>query len=196
LTEVPEWPIGYSLGKDRRWLFYEGKTCVPSGLVPFVIREHHESQSAHVGVDRTILELDRFYIWKWSVGIIRELVRKIVRHCVVCQVFKSGNVDLRVKMRSTLVPDVVGDHMVIDIFQMPLVRKGGEVFDCFIIAMDRLSGYTIVEPARTKGLTSKGVSLLILPKWFDVFGYHQGSGQIRDLNLWDSGFPRCVEPLE
>jgi len=55
LMQVPEWPVGYSLGKDRRWLFFEGKTCVPSGLVPFVIRENHESQSTHIGVDRTIL---------------------------------------------------------------------------------------------------------------------------------------------
>ena len=55
-----EWPRDYALTPDGKYLFYQGKKCVPTALVPYVIREHHE-ETGNTGRQQFMTELQRFY---------------------------------------------------------------------------------------------------------------------------------------
>ena len=49
---------------------------------------------------------------------LNTLIRTIVKHCVKCQVYKHTYRDTRTKLRSTLVPNRVGDSVSIGYFKM------------------------------------------------------------------------------
>ena len=51
-----------------------------------------------------------------------------------------------------------------DIFSMQEVVWEGEKFDCFILVVDRHSEFTLVEPAKMKGLKSSKVAQEIIPR--------------------------------
>ena len=134
-----------------------------------MIREHHE-ETGHTGRQKLMTELQRFYCMRQERTTLAHLVAHILKHCEVCQVYKSQNRNTRTELRGTPVPDTVGDSIALDIFSMQEVVWEGEKFDCFILVVDRHSGCTLVEPAKMKGLTSSKVDQEIIPKWVDIFG--------------------------
>ena len=57
-----------------------------------------------------------------------------------------------------------------DVFSMPEVHIGSEVFDCVVLCVDGHSGYVVAIPARKKGLLAKEVAVRMICHWLTVFG--------------------------
>ena len=57
-----------------------------------------------------------------------------------------------------------------DVFSMPEVHIGKEVFDCVVLCVDRHSGYDVADPARKKGLLAKEVAVMMIRHWLTVLG--------------------------
>ena len=57
-----------------------------------------------------------------------------------------------------------------DVFSMPEVHIGPEVFDCAVLCVDRHSGYIVVVLARKTGLLAKEVEVLKVCPRLTVFG--------------------------
>ena len=66
----------------------------------------------------------------------------VLKHCHICQAYKSANYETRLKMKGTPIPRSIGDSMAIDVFHIAPAVWGGRTYDCFILAVDRHSGYT------------------------------------------------------
>ena len=94
--------------KDRKF-------CIPRALTPYVIREHHESV-AHGGREKLLEVLPRFYCLAIEGQVLKDLVRRMVSNCVLCQAYKQPVRNLAVKARPTPVPLSVGDHVALDVF--------------------------------------------------------------------------------
>ena len=57
-----------------------------------------------------------------------------------------------------------------DVFSMPEVHIGEEVFDCVVLYVDRQSGYMVAVPARKKGFLAKEVAAMMICHWLIVLG--------------------------
>jgi len=163
------WPEGFSVSQDGRYMFYRGLRCVPRDLLPYVVRDHHE-HTGHTGVVKLVESMSRYYRMSEDKATVTKLAAFVVKHCYVCQAYKPANTETCLKMKSTPIPCSLGDSMAIDVFHMPKVVQDGKAYDCFILAVDRHSGFTVVEPALELGLTSVDVAKLIFPKWIEIFG--------------------------
>ena len=54
------------------------------------------------------------------------------------------------------IPDQPMQTVAVDIFSMPEVQIGKEVFDCVVLCVDRHSGYIVAILALKKGVASQG----------------------------------------
>ena len=70
-----EWPRDYALTPDGKYLFYQGKKCLPTALVPYVEREHHE-ETGHAGRQKLMTDLQRFYCMRQEKTTLVYLVFK------------------------------------------------------------------------------------------------------------------------
>ena len=125
-----------------RRLVKDNKFCKPRDLTTYIIREHHESV-AHVGQEKLLEVLPRFYCLVIEGQVLKDLARRMVSTCVLCQAYKQPVRDLAVKARPNPVLLSVGDHVALDVFRMLRVRSEGVYYDCLILAVDLLSGYTM-----------------------------------------------------
>ena len=57
-----------------------------------------------------------------------------------------------------------------DIFNLPAVVWKGERYDCMVVAVDRLSGWTVAVPSRRKGLLAKTVAEEMWERWWQPLG--------------------------
>ena len=114
--------------------------------------------------------MERFYTMGTDKTLVSRIAALVVKHCHVCQAHKPANYETRLKMKATPIPRSIGDSMAIDVFYMTPAVWEGRTYDCFILAVDRHSGYTVVEPALQKGLTSLSTAEKIFPKWLEIFG--------------------------
>ena len=62
------------------------------------------------------------------------------------------------------------ESVAIDVFSMPEVHIGEEVFNCVVLCVEGHSGYIVAAPARKKGLLAKEVAVMMIRYWLTVFG--------------------------
>ena len=74
------------------------------------------------------------------------------------------------RVQSTAVPARLGESIALDIFNLPSVVRHGERHDCMVVAVDRLSGWTVAIPACRKGLQAKKVAQEMWERWWLPFG--------------------------
>ena len=67
------------------------------------------------------------------------------------------------------VPPHIFDSIALDIFKMPATKYDGREYDCFVLCVDRLSGFVYAWPEREEGLTGRKGALKMLEKW-EVMG--------------------------
>jgi len=168
------WPPGFELvtvcnQEWKRRLIQDGKLCVPRAMLPYIVREHHES-TYHIGQEHLLKEMRRFYRWGVTESVLKWLVNRMVSTCQICQAHKQPVKDYSVQMRSTLVPTSIGDHVFLDNFHMPEVKWEGVKYDCFVLAVDGFSGYTVIMPATRNGLSGAKVAKHMITRWCDLFG--------------------------
>ena len=77
---------------------------------------------------------------------------------------------MQTKVQHTVMPARLGESIALDIFNLPAVVRHGERFDCMVVAVDRLSGWTVAIPACRKGLQAKKVAEDMWERWWLPFG--------------------------
>ena len=77
---------------------------------------------------------------------------------------------VQTKVQPTMVPARLGESIALDVFNFPAVVHRGERFDCMVVAVDRLSGWTVAVPASRKGLQAQRVAEEMWEKWWQPFG--------------------------
>ena len=112
----------------------------------------------------------RFYCLAIEGQALKDRVRRMVSTCVLCQACKQPVRDLAVKARPTPVPFSVGDQVALDVFHMLCVRSEEVYYDCLILAVDVLSGYTMTFPMTLSGLTGAKAAKRMFREWVKVFG--------------------------
>ena len=53
------------------------------------------------------------------------------------------------------------ESVAMDVFSMPELHMGREVFDCVVLCVDQHSGYSVAVPARKKGLLAQEVAVMM-----------------------------------
>ena len=161
-----EWPWGVQV--DHGKLYQEGKLCVPTDLVPRVIRAHHAA-IGHPGVWKLWPQICHRYALPPRAKASK-LCRTITQQCGTCQASKEPNFMVNTRVQSTAVPARLGESIALDIFNLPSVVRHGERHDCMVVAVDRLSGWTVAIPACRKGLQAKKVAQEMWERWWLPFG--------------------------
>ena len=86
------------------------------------------------------------------------LCRDIPLQCTIFQAAKEPNFPMKTIVQSTPIPARLGESMALDIFNLPAFVNKGERYDCMLVAVDRLSGWTIAVPSRRRGLQAQTVA--------------------------------------
>ena len=159
------WPDGYKVFGGH--LYHQEKLCVPELLVREVLKGHHE-WVGHVGNDRLMVEVQRRYTFPPGVDLKTQL-QEIRRMCLVCQACDRPNWAMRRPLVMTPIPDRFMVSVCLDVFTMPSVEWRGQVFDAFLMCVDRHSGWMVARPTQKLGLTGeKAAHLMLDSTWGEV----------------------------
>jgi len=79
-----------------------------------------------------------------------------------------------------------------DMFAMPPVEWQGEPFDCFLLCVDRLSGWTLARPSTKLGLTGEKAAHLMLDAGWGEWAFLPISLATKEPNSLANGSKPCV----
>ena len=166
-SESGDWPTNVLVWQHK--IFVEGKLAVPERLSAWVVMAQH-SRLGHCGKRRLMMELRRRYVFAPSFGVEAE-VSRLKSECRICQLCDPENFTLEVPIQMTPIIDQFFGSVCLDIFQMPPEKIGesGEECDCFVLCVDRLTGWMIARPTQLSGLTGeKAAKLLVDSCWGEI----------------------------
>ena len=144
------------------------KLCVPEdGITPVLAAQ--QSHFAHIGVSRMVAEATRRYAFPPACSLLT-CAKAVKRACLVCQACEPPNLELEGLFRMIPVPDRIFEHVCVDIFSMPETKWQGEMYDCFLLCVDRLSGWMVARPTTKLGLTAEKAARLLLDGGWDIWG--------------------------
>jgi hypothetical protein len=98
------------------------------------------------------------------------IAQKIGVQCEICQACRRPNYSLQSKIHHTPIPSKLGESVSLDVFTMPKVLSNGRDYDCFVVCVCRLSGWTVAVPGLHRGLSSKKVAQEMASRWWGPFG--------------------------
>ena len=148
---MEEWPSSIEICDGR--MFYESRLCIPSSLTAQVVRQHH-SACGHPAPDRLWRDLKRRYAWGDENGAKRFSIA-IPKLCLICQACEDPHYQVQTVQEPTPIPEHIFDSVSLDMFKMPLTKYDGKEYDCFVLCVDRLSGFINAFADREAGLTGK-----------------------------------------
>jgi hypothetical protein len=163
--EVP-WPKGYRKVEDK--LLKDGVWCVPTSLTGAVLRAQHNA-AGHVAGER-LWEVARRHYQFANADEAWGLAVKMQKICEVCQACEHPHQPLKLKIEPTPVPPSIMTSVAIDLFVMPEVDYEGSRWNVFAACVDRHSGWMVVTPHHTKGLTAEKVAKAMYDKWWSPHG--------------------------
>ena len=147
-------------------LYRNGKLLVPESRVLELCEAWH-LHMMHPGVRKQALDMQhRFKIDQ--IGLYNA-IKKVRKGCSICQACNADNRNVG-EAQWTPVPDQPMESVAMDVFSMPEVHIGKEIFDCVVLCVDRHSGYVVAVPARKKGLLAKEVAVMMIRHWLSIFG--------------------------
>ena len=161
------WPEGFQVGENGR-LFHDGKMCVPTGVTNVVLQKHHNAVG-HLGGERLIAELDRWFEFG-DPPAVKKVAGEIIKRCGVCQAAEHPHHSLKAPLRPTPIPPRLMDSVALDVFNMEPTRFNGVEYNCLVLCVDRQSGWIVASPQQRKGLTAKKVALDMLDRAWGPFG--------------------------
>ena len=165
-TPGAAWPQGHQLHRDK--LYLHGKLCVPETLVHRVLREFHVT-SGHLGAHKVVAQL--YHRLHLPPGTRSKLILETLRtHCTTCQA-RTPPTNLKDGQREPFpIPERLMHSVSLDIFKMPETQWAGKDFDAILLCVDRLSGWLIACPTRSRGLTAEQAAHLLLDGGWGPFG--------------------------
>ena len=123
---------------DKTYLWPEDQRVVPSGRIPALPKWTHES-SGHVGADRTLELLKKWFHTTWSDDQLWETLQPIVDNCL-CQSLKAG--DIRDRRLSSTLPISHCAHSVHYVDYTEMLKFGG--YDFALVETSGLARFTRV----------------------------------------------------
>jgi transposase InsO family protein len=160
-----EWPEHAKIHQGK--LFLEEKLAVPEEYVEGVIREHHRAAN-HPGVERLLKDLLQRYAWP-SDSSLKGTVERIRKECMICQASEPPHWSNRGPISCTIVPERFMASVAMDLFSMPEVTWQSQQYDCYVLMVDRLTGWMVARPSLKKGLTGeKAAHLFIDGSWGEL----------------------------
>jgi len=161
----PDWPKGIKIFGTK--MFLEERLCVPEQFVARVVREHHEA-AMHVHGKRLVAELQRRYAFPTTADV-QGRVAQVYQQCLVCQACEPPTWSTKEDIHMTPVPDRFMSNVCLDIFSMPPVTWLGQPYDCYLLCVDRLTGWMLARPTTKQGLTGeRAAHLLMDSSWGEV----------------------------
>ena len=160
-----KWPKG--LTEEDGKLYRTGKLLVPESWV-LELCEAWYHHMMHPGVKKQSLDMQRWFKVD-DIGLYNA-IKQVKNGCSVCQACNPDNQSHQGEAQWTPIPDQPMESVAMDVFPMPGVHIGKEVFDCVVLCVDRHSGYVVAVPARKKGLLAKEVAVMMICHWLTVFG--------------------------
>jgi hypothetical protein len=110
------------------------RLCVPQCLVPFILKEAHDSpfKSAHAGYKRLWLQMRKLYFWP----NMKKDVVKYCESCNICQKIKTRNFGKFGFLRSQSVLQRPYELISLDLIgPLPMSKDG---FTAILVIVDRL----------------------------------------------------------
>ena len=148
-------------------MYRSEKLCVPEAFVTRVVREHHEA-AAHAVGKRFVAELGRRYSFP-PTSDFQAIAERVRRECLVCQACEPPTYSLREEVHMTPVPDRFMASVCLDIFSMPETTWLGVQYDCYLMCVDRLTGWMVARPTTKRGMSGeRAANLLIDSSWGEV----------------------------
>ena len=122
----------------------------------------------HPGVKKQAIVMQRWFGID-EIGLYT-VIKQVKKGCSVCQACNPDNRNVRGEGQWTPIPDQPMESVAMEVFSMPEVHIGKEVFDCVVLCVDRQSGYVVAVPACKKGLLANQVAVMMIRGWLAVFG--------------------------
>ena len=159
-----KWPKG--LTEEDGKVYRNSRLLVPESRVPELCEAWHHHMM-HPGVRKQAIDMQRrFKIHE--IGLCNA-IKQVKKGCSVCQACNHDNRNVEGEAQRTPIPDQHLESVAMDVFSMPEVHIGIEVFDCVVLCVDRQGGYVVAVPARKEGLLAKEVAVMMIRQWRTVF---------------------------
>ena len=126
---------------------------------------HHDMM--HPGAKKQALDMERRFEID-DIGLY-SAIKRVKKGSLVCQACNPDNRNVRGEARCTPIPDQRMESVVMDIFSIPEVHIGKEVFDCVVLCVDRHSGYIVAVPAHKKRLLANKVAVMMIHHGLTIF---------------------------
>ena len=129
-----------------------------------ILQEHHNSPLAgHLGIDKTIKNVQRRYFWP---SMVKE-IKNYVSSCDLCQHNKSINQAPAGLLQPLPIPTKKFEQVTMDfVTQLPQTQSGA---DAIVIFIDRLTKTMVAEPTTTNATAPE-----IARIFFKFIFYHYG----------------------
>ena len=160
-----KWPKG--LTDEDGKLYGNGKLLVPKARVHELCEAWHHHMM-HPGVKKQALDMQRWFEID-DIGLYHAITQ-VKKGFLFCHACNPQNRSVQGESQWTPIPEQPMESVAMDVFFMPEVHIGKEVFDCVVLCVDRHSGYIVAVPARKKGLLAKEVAVMMICHWLTVFG--------------------------
>ena len=95
----------------------------------------------------------------------------------------STTTNLERKIHPTPIPAAIMSSVAIDLFDMPLSKFKGTVYDTMVVCVDRLPGWMVAVPEVKKGLTGAKVAQICRKTSGDRLGFRRSSLETGVLTL-------------
>lgn len=150
-----------------------------------ILELHHDATVAgHLGEDKTLASISRYFYWPR----MRETVAEYVRTCDACQHSKSSNTKPGGLLRPLPIPEQPWQHISMDLItQLPRTAAG---WDSIFVVVDRLTKMIHTMPT-TSDVTSPKLANLFIDRVYRHHGLPQAIVSDRDPKF-TSNFWRAV----
>ena len=160
-----EWPADFQ--RDGDFMFFQTKLCVPTNLLPKVVRDLHLA-SGHMSQQKLYTEMLRRYAVP-SPSKTRTLTQEVTTRCETCQAAEHRHTSGKFPLQPFPIPPVPMDSIAVDIFLMKPTRFEGKIYDCMLVIVDRHTGWVVAIPDSIAGMTSKRAATKVFLHHWDFF---------------------------
>ena len=87
-------------------------------------------------------------------------IKQVKKGCLVCQPCNPDDRNVKGEAQWTPIPDKPMESVAMDVWSMPEMHIGKEIFDFVVLCVDWHSGYIVAVPTRKKGLLAKEVAVM------------------------------------
>ena len=123
----------------------------------------------HPGIKKLVIEMTNRYDFGCPQSP-KELAQHVKKTCNICQASEPPHWALKGPIHMTTILPHAMISVCIDIFSLPQTTWLGDIYDCFILLVDRLTGFLVAIPTTTTNLTAEKTADLLLERAWYIHG--------------------------